>query len=254
MRDRRVFSANTGAGSGGSAVAPAATPGPGNTARTEVVPPPDPHAVNFETDNIWAQPAVQQQQQPTVVVQQQQQQVPMAERLQQHINGLQFPLSVSPEQAEKLGGVDVVVLNDVLQPMLRGVYQKALLDITTLMDRNSDKVRRSAVADAETNANTQSAIASMENTLVFTKHANVAPIARGVLGKFLAKGMPLDKAIGKVKEFFEYTANQTAQAGGNRIVPKGTPQLPQGGVGGFVDNGEGPTDWGTFFGIDKGSA
>jgi len=165
------------------------------------------------------------------------------EVLQEHIATLDFGKGIDMQAImNDVQNGDMSSMQKAFTQIGSQAYTATLTDANRLMQSKINDAVTAAVEKAGVNYKGDKLTDAMHTALPFTKDPAMSPVARGILGQFLKKGLSDEEALNKTKAYFKNFALKSAKdlgvnAGSSR---PGSGQFNQGAGG--IDTGEDDAD------------
>ncbi len=177
-------------------------------------------------DGLWENKPAQKTEDnnQTVVVKNEPQEPTPAERLDSHIAGLNLTdgIDLGQVQADIQNG-DTESLHAALQQVASNTYKQAINTSNQLMQNNINQVIETAVSKAVGATQSDAAVKQMETALPFTADPSVAPVAKGILGRFIKNGDDISTAIENTGKYFSKLNQLSTKDLGRQTPPSSSP-------------------------------
>jgi len=99
-------------------------------------------------------------------------------------------------------------LEKAFDTVAANTYKAALQQMNTIMDNKIATSIEKAVAESSSVMNENMALNEMRSALPFVADKDIAPVAEAALKQLMSKGDSVEKAIEKVQQFFQSTAEK----------------------------------------------
>ncbi len=119
------------------------------------------------------------------------------------INMEDFTTAVREGDAEKAG--------TIMAKVMENSVSVALTNANKLADQKVAAIRDSVISETKTSAEMDVAIREMNESLPFTSHEAVAPLAKTILEGFLNQGLPTKEAVSRTSDYYKEVAKESGQ-------------------------------------------
>lgn len=148
-----------------------------------------------------------------------------------HVESLDLAGGIDARQiAQDMQTGNIESFQGALASVAQNAYKAAIMDANKMMEAKVQQAVDKAVSQSDGNFKSDMATSKMNEALPFTANPAIAPVAKTLLAKFIAKGQDLPKAIKSVEQYYKHSAEQMGF-----VMPSKSPSRP--GQQGFNNNG-----------------
>ena len=106
---------------------------------------------------------------------------------------------------------DTEAIENSFKTLAANVFQQAIVQSNSLVDRRAEEASRKATADATKQVQSDQALARLQTSMPFLKSAAAEPLAKAALAGFMRQGQGVDDAVASAERYFAEFGGQLGE-------------------------------------------
>lgn len=106
---------------------------------------------------------------------------------------------------------DTEAIENSFKTLAANVFQQAIVQSNSLVDRRAEEASKKATADATKQVQSDQALARLQTSMPFLKSAAAEPLAKAALAGFMRQGQGVDDAVASAERYFAEFGGQLGE-------------------------------------------